>query len=241
MRLDAYLSSAGVASRRASQEIIRSGRVRVNGRIARRPGRRLTGGETVCVDGKPVVPPMTRTYVALHKPRGYLTTAEDPRGRRTVLDLVPRSPRLFPVGRLDADTSGLLLMTDDGDWAAEIEHPRGAIPRVYEVCVRGVISSSALADLRAGIPLADGVARIERIRPLENGGDPDHSRWRIVMTEGRYREIRRLMATVGHPVVALRRVGFGSVHLGDLPPGKWRSLRPGEVRELARMAQRGAR
>ena len=236
MRLDAFLSDAGVASRRKARDLVVAGRVQVDGRVVDRPGHRLRGDETVTFDGGEVRPPRQRTYIALHKPAGFLTAAEDPGGRRTVSDLLPRGPRLFSVGRLDYATSGLLLMSDDGDWASRLEHPSGEIDRVYRVTVRGVPDESIVADIRSGIPLADGIARVRTMERVE-GGPPGCSRWRIVLREGRYREVRRLMATVGHPVEELVRIAFGPVRLGDLRPGRWRHLQRPEIEELSRSAR----
>lgn len=237
MRLDAFLSYSGVASRRRARDLVLSGRVRVDGDVVTSGGHRLVGRETVTLDGEVVRPPTERTYIMLNKPRGYITTASDPRGRPTVAELVPRSPRLFPVGRLDFSTSGLLLMTDDGDWAASLEHPGGGLSRVYRVLVEGEPSEKVLADLRRGIRLADGIASIDSISRIQGNFPEGQSAWRIALGEGRYREVRRLMATVGHPVMGLKRIGFGPVGLGSLPVGKWRHLRPKEVDALGRLAR----
>ncbi len=236
MRLDAYISNAGIASRRKARELVEAGRVSVDGRPARTPGLHLRDDETVAVDGRVVRPPRTRTYIAMHKPSGYITTTDDPRGRPTVMDLVPAQPRLFPVGRLDFNTSGLLLMTDDGAWSARLEHPRTGMPRTYHVRLRGRPDPRILADLRDGIPLADGIARIE-LEPLPPEDERETSRWKVTLREGRYREIRRLFATVGHPVLSLQRTSFGPVELGDLPAGRWRHLKPRELQEIKRYTE----
>jgi len=236
LRLDAFLSDAGLASRRKARDLVVSGRVRVDGRVVDRPGHRLRGDETVTFDGREIRTPRERTYIALHKPAGFLTTADDPGGRRTVADLVPMRPRLFPVGRLDYATSGLLLLTDDGAWASRLEHPSGGIDRVYRVTVRGEPGEGIVEDIRSGIPLADGIARVRTMERMVNGA-PGCTRWKIVLREGRYREIRRLMATVGHPVEELVRIAFGPVYLGDLGRGRWRYLERCEVEELSRSAR----
>ncbi|MFO7942322.1 MAG: pseudouridine synthase [Bacillota bacterium] len=233
MRLDAYISDAGVTSRRKARSLVEAGRVRIDGRPVFSPGYRLGGDETVEVDGRIITPPRERIHIALHKPSGYVTTTDDPRGRPTVMDLVPGEPRLFPVGRLDLNTSGLLLMTDDGPWSARLEHPGTSVPRTYWVCLLGRPDDRVLSDLRSGIPLADGVAKIE-IEAFGRADDEKETCWKVTLREGRYREIRRLFATVGHPVLTLRRIGFGPVNLGDLPAGRWRHLKAWELREIER-------
>lgn len=235
LRLDRYLASAGVASRRHSGELIRGGRVRVDGRTVTEPGFYVSPEEAdVRFDGRPVRVSGDHVYIKLHKPPGYLTTMDDPRGRPTVMDLLPEfSRRVFPVGRLDLDSSGLLLLTSDGDWAQGIAHPRYRIPRVYEAWVEGCPDGDVLGDLREGIPLADGEASFDGVSILDRDERSGRARLEVTLSEGRYREVRRMMATVGHPVLSLQRVAVGSVRLGDLPSGEWQYMDEREVASFA--------
>lgn len=231
LRLDKYLSSAGVASRRASRDLILAGRVSVDGRIVREPGFVVAArGGDVRFDGRPVEVQGDHVYIKLHKPSGYVTTVDDPRGRPTVMDLLSGlSRRVFPVGRLDMDSSGLLLVTSDGDWAQRITHPRYRIPRVYEAWVEGCPDGEVLGDLTVGIRLADGEASFDRVSMLDRDEESDRTRLEVTLSEGRYREVRRMLATVGHPVVSLRRTAVGSVRLGSLAAGKWQHMKEHEV------------
>lgn len=231
LRLDKYLASAGVASRRASKELVLEGRVSVDGRTVRRPGYIVAVRDAdVRLDGRAVRVLQDHVYIKLHKPHGCVTTADDPRGRPTVMDLVSGvSRRVFPVGRLDMDTSGLLLLTSDGDWAQRITHPRYRVRRVYEAWVQGYPSGDVLEDLTDGIPLADGEASFEEVSILDRDGRSDRTRLRLTLSEGRYREIRRMMATVGHPVVSLERTAVGSVRLAGLARGEWQHMKEHEV------------
>ena len=224
MRLNAFLARAGVASRRRADEIIRAGRVRVNGE----PGQLNTvvgRSDVVEVDGERVER-QPLTYVLLHKPAGVVTTASDPQGRRTVVDLVPAKARVVPVGRLDADTTGALLLTNDGDLAHRLAHPRYGVPKVYEADVEGSPSDDAIARLRDGIELEDGLtarAEVRRLRP---------DRMELTLHEGRKHQVKRMCEAVGHPVRALRRVRYADLDVDGLEPGEWRELTPGEVAAL---------
>jgi 23S rRNA pseudouridine2605 synthase len=235
MRLAKHLAHAGVASRRAAEALIAEGRVRVGGEVVTDPARDVDGSEGIAVDGRPVGPAgHDRVVYALNKPAGVVSTARDTHGRRTVVDLVPDAgTRLYPVGRLDADTTGLLLLTDDGDLAHRLTHPRFEVPKTYRARVGGgPISDRALARLREGVELDDGRTAPARVRRLGPG------RLELVLREGRTRQVRRMCEAVGHPVVELRRVAFGSLMLGDLPPGAVRRLTPGEVEGLWAAASR---
>lgn len=229
-RLQKVLAARGVASRRAAEWLIVDGRVRVEGVVVRELGTRVPTGARISVDGQPVPPAARRRYLALHKPRGVVTTLRDPQGRRTVADLVP-PPRLFPVGRLDEDSSGLLLLTDDGEWAEHVLHPRYGHQREYEVLVRGRVEAEALARLRRGVRLEEGLSRFRSLR-VERGGSRG-TVLHVVLTQGWKRQVRRTLAAVGLPVASLVRVRMGPVRLGRLRTGAWRSLRPAEVRALA--------
>jgi 23S rRNA pseudouridine2605 synthase len=224
VRLNAYLARAGVASRRRADELIRAGRVRVDGE----PGQLNTvvGRHGVVeVDGERVE--LQRlAYVLLHKPAGVVTTARDPHGRRTVVDLVPPQPRVVPVGRLDADTTGALLLTNDGDLAHRLAHPRYVVPKVYEADVEGSPSRAALERLRQGIELEDGVTAPARARRLALG------RLELTLHEGRKHQVKRMCEAVGHPVRRLHRARYAGLDLESLAPGDWRRLTPDEVAEL---------
>jgi 23S rRNA pseudouridine2605 synthase len=234
-RLQKYLARCGVASRRASEQIITSGRVRVNGQKAFELGTTVDPDEDrVEVDGWAVVPPTTLSYVALNKPIGVVSTASDPRGRRTVLDLVPDDARLFPVGRLDYDSEGLILLTDDGDLAMRLTHPRHSVEREYRALLKGEVSDAILSRLSAGIELDGKLTAPATFERRET--HPDGVWVRVVLHEGRNRQIRRMVEAVGLKVVRLVRVRVGSLRLGSLPPGGWRRLSAAEVAAL-----RGAR
>ncbi len=204
----------------------------VNGQVVTEPGavadpRR----DRIAVDGRPIPPPEPKQYLILHKPSGYVTTRHDPRGRPVVLDLVPApAARLFPVGRLDFDTEGLLLLTNDGPMAHRLLHPRYGIPRVYEVEIERPVSPTDLERFRRGAVLEDGVAKPKDARLIMRGRD---ATWlRLTFAEGRYREVRRFCSALGYQVRRLRRVQFGPLRLGRLAPGASRRLTPEEIGRL---------
>jgi 23S rRNA pseudouridine2605 synthase len=224
MRLNAYLARAGVASRRGADELIKAGRVRVNGE----PGELNTfvgAGDTVEVDGRPVEK-QELAYVLLHKPAGVVTTARDPHGRPTVVELVPPEPRVVPVGRLDADTTGALLLTNDGPLAHRLAHPRYEIDKVYEVEVEGEPDEGALRRLREGVDLDDGRTGPAEARRL------GRSRLELTIHEGRKHQVKRMCEAVGHPVLRLHRSRYAGLDLRGLAPGEWRPLTAEEVAGL---------
>jgi 23S rRNA pseudouridine2605 synthase len=230
MRLAKYLAHAGVASRRAAEGLIEEGRVSVGGEMVRDPARDVGEGDRVAVDGQIVAGPESRVVYALHKPTGVLSTAHDPHGRPTVVQLLgdaAQGRRLYPVGRLDADSSGLILLTNDGELANRLTHPRYGVQKTYRARVAGgPVGEGALRALRAGVRLEDGPtapARVRRLRP---------DLLQIVIAEGRNRQVRRMCEAVGHPVLELQRVWMGSVALGDLVPGAFRRLDEEEVAAL---------
>jgi 23S rRNA pseudouridine2605 synthase len=235
MRLAKYLAHAGVASRRAAEDLIRAGRVTVEGEVAGDLGRQLTGGEEVRVDGELVGGREERAVWLVNKPAGVVSTARDTHGRPTVVSLVPDAgARLYPVGRLDVDTTGLIVVTNDGELANRLMHPRYEVPRTYEARVGGgPVGEGALRALRTGIRLEDGVTAPASVRSL----GPD--RVELVMQEGRKRQVRRMCSAVGHPVVALRRVAFGPLRLGSLPEGEARRLDAAEIEALRMAATKG--
>jgi 23S rRNA pseudouridine2605 synthase len=233
MRLAKHLAHAGVASRRAAEALVAQGRVTVDGEVVRDPARDVGGEEAIAVDGEAVRVPGERVVYAVHKPAGVVSTARDTHGRRTVVDLVPGERRLYPVGRLDADTTGLILLTDDGALAHALTHPRFQVPRTYRARVDGRPGERALRALREGVELDDGRTAPAKVR-LVGAHELE-----LTIREGRKRQVRRMCAAVGHPVVALRRVAFGPLHLGDLAAGHHRRLTAAEVQRLrAAAAQR---
>lgn len=228
MRLNAFLARSGVASRRRADELIREGRVRVNGE----PGELNTHvgqRDVVDVDGERVEP-QPLTYVLLHKPDGVVTTASDPHGRRTVVDLVPAEPRVVPVGRLDVDTTGALLLTNDGDLAHRLAHPRYGVPKVYEADVEGSLSRDDLARLRDGIELDDGLTAPASARVVTRG--TRLSRLELTLHEGRKHQVKRMCEAIGHPVRHLHRVRYAELDLEGLAPGESRQLTAKEVAGL---------
>ncbi len=234
MRLNRYLASCGLGARRKCETLILEGRVAVNGLKTLSLGTPVDPRrDEVTVDGTVVTPPAANTYILLNKPAGYLTTASDPQGRPTVIDLLPEgSARLFPVGRLDADTTGLLLMTDDGKLAFRLAHPRYAIEKKYVAVVEGRPSESDLQALREGVELEDGPTHSAAVRSLPGGRDK--GRVEIIIHEGRKRQVRRMLAAVGHPVVELTRMGIAFLELGEMKPGEHRVLKAAEVQRLRR-------
>jgi 23S rRNA pseudouridine2605 synthase len=235
MRLNRFLASCGLGSRRSSEALITAGRVRVNGEPVTSPATFVTPGrDEVTVDGAPVSPPERHTYYLLHKPEGVVSTAHDPEGRPTVMSLVPPTPRVFPIGRLDQNTSGALLLTDDGELAHRILHPRHEIDKEYEVVAEGTVSEDAVEALRHGVRLPDeprptAPATVEILRRL-----PRRTQLRLVLHEGRKRQVRRMLEVVGHPVIQLRRVRIGPMTLKGLTAGECRELTEDELADLRR-------
>jgi len=226
MRLNAYLARAGVASRRKADELIKAGRVTVNGE----PGQLNTfvgASDRVEVDGQPVAK-QGLAYVLLHKPAGVVTTASDPQGRRTVVELVPSEPRVVPVGRLDAETTGALLLTNDGPLSHRLAHPRYGVEKTYVAEVEGAPTKATIAKLEEGVDLDDGPTAPAKARLIAK------NRIELTIHEGRNRQVRRMLEAVGHPVLHLHRSTYAGLTLEGLEPGQWRELEPSEVRSLRR-------
>jgi len=225
MRLNAYLARAGIASRRASEEVIRAGRVKVNGRPAGL-ATVVQPGDRVEVDGEPIEPePLA--YVLLHKPAGVVTTAHDPHGRPTVVGLVDHEQRLVPVGRLDADTTGALLLTNDGGLVHRLMHPRFEVDKVYVAEVEGSPAPDALRRLAEGVVLDDGLTAPAVARSLGPG------RIELTLHEGRKHQVKRMLEAVGHPVRRLHRSRYAGLDLQGLAAGRWRELSAGEIERLS--------
>ncbi len=230
MRLAKYLAHAGVASRRAAERLITDGRVQVAGEQVTDPARDVSEGDDVRVDGRRLERER-REYFLVHKPIGVVTTASDPQGRETVIEMVDSAARLYPVGRLDADSTGVVLLTNDGELANRLMHPRYEVPRTYRVRVSGSPSKRALQDLRRGVELDDGRTAPARVDVVTGGRE---SVVEIAIHEGRNRIVRRMFEAVGYPVRALERVAFGPIALGRLRAGGARRLRPPEIEALRR-------
>jgi 23S rRNA pseudouridine2605 synthase len=234
-RLQKVIAAAGVASRRAAEEMIDQGRVTVDGNVVRVQGMRVDPERArIEVDGERINVHPRHSYFALNKPAGVVTTATDPLGRTTVIDLVRTSKRVVPVGRLDVDTVGLVLLTDHGELVHRLTHPRFEVPRVYAAEVKGTMSREAGKELREGVRLEDGIARAKSVRIIRRAAS--RSLIEITMTEGRKHEVRRMLDAVGFPVIELVRVAFGPIELGTLPAGKSRKLSAEEVGRLLKAA-----
>ena len=227
VRLQKVLAQAGIASRRACEVLISEGRVEVNSEVVLEQGRRVDPERDVIrVDGARIPPPRRHRYLALNKPRGVIATMDDPEGRRTIADLLNtrqlRNERLFHVGRLDTDSEGLLIMTNDGDLAQRLAHPSYEVPKTYIAEVAGAVSEQTLKRLRRGITLEDGPVRPTSVKIVSSVGDK--TLLKITLQEGRNRIVRRTMEAVGHPVRRLSRIGIGPVRLGNLKVGEYREL-----------------
>lgn len=234
MRLSRYLSLAGVASRRKAEAIIAAGRVKVNGSVVTLPQHRVGPEDDVAVDGCKVAPVAEKLYLLLDKPAGYLSTVSDSRGRPTVMDLLGAIPaRLYPAGRLDLDTTGLLLLTNDGELAYRLTHPRFGVEKRYRVRVKGVPAAETLAGMARGMVLEDGITSPAKVRLLRRL--PGGALLEIALIEGRKRQLKRMCAAAGHPVVELRRTGFAFLSAAGLERGTYRPLSGAEVRRLYRL------
>lgn len=234
VRLQKFLADCGLASRRQSETLIAEGRVRVNGDVAVL-GRSVDPAvDKVTLDGQPVRLDQ-KLYLVLNKPRGAVTTATDPQGRKTVLDCLPAlRSRVYPVGRLDMDVEGVLLLTNDGELAYRLTHPKFAVDKVYTARVKGQLTSQTARAMEKGLPLDDGLAAVVKAEVLRRF--PNATEIRLVLREGRKREVKRLCAAAGHPVLSLRRTSIGNITTRGLRPGEWRYLKENELVQLRKLA-----
>jgi 23S rRNA pseudouridine2605 synthase len=230
IRINKYLASLGVASRREIDRYIEEGRVSVNG-VKINQGVKVTAKDKILIDGKPVkVEKTKKVYYMLNKPSGVLSTAKDDRGRKTVVDIVKSSERIFPIGRLDMDTEGLILLTNDGELFNRLMHPKAEIYKEYNVVAKYEIKDKDIHQLKIGVKLEDGKTLPARVRILKRDGGKTYLK--IAIREGRNRQIRRMLEAIGHPVVSLTREKIADLELGQLKVGEYRELTPKEVRYL---------
>ncbi len=231
VRLQKFLAEAGVASRRGSEKLIVEGRISIDGAVIKTLGAKVDPDHVeVSVDGRPVRA-RRKLYVAIHKPPGYLCTRSDPEDRRIVFDLLPQEwANLYPVGRLDRESEGLLFLTNDGDFSLKLTHPRYGIRKKYIATVEGRIGEKELGRFTAGVEDDGELLKAERAHLIS--ANNSHSVVELELAQGRNREVRRLFAVLGHEVVQLRRTQIGPIRLGELPPGRWRVLSPAEVKSL---------
>lgn len=228
IRLQKYMSRAGVASRRVAEEMIQAGRVTVDGKPIKLGDKVDPARQTVEVDGKPVRP-LPHAYFMLHKPKGYLSTVADRFKRKTVMDLVPDAPSgTHPVGRLDVDVEGLILLTNDGDFTSAMTHPAREVDKIYLARVKGIPSHADLERLRNGVMLEDGMTAPAKARVVDRQNT--EAIVELTIHEGRKRQVKRMMTRIRHPVTALKRIGFGPLTLGNLGRGEWRQLTESEVK-----------
>lgn len=227
MRINKYLAECGVASRRGCDKLIEEGRVSVNGKTAAL-GDDIAGGEEICVDGVPVSHGEKHSYYLLNKPKGYVCTVRDDKGRKTVMELLPPDAgRVFPVGRLDYDTEGMLLLTDDGDLAFRLTHPKNEVPKTYLVKIEKGITDVELNRLRAGVEIDGVLTGKSKVKVIET--DKAFTKLQVTITEGRNRQVRKMFEAVGKQVVFLKRIKIGEMRLGSLPRGKVRKLTAEEI------------
>jgi 23S rRNA pseudouridine2605 synthase len=234
-RLQKVMAEAGVASRRASEKLIAAGRVAVNGQVITQQGVKVTKADQVTVDGVPIKHEPLKYYL-LNKPRGVISSAHDDKGRRTVVDILKEDgveERIYPVGRLDYDTTGILLLTNDGDLANKLMHPKFEVEKTYIAKVKGVLTNHDMQRLRQGVMVDGRKTKEAKTKLLEVADDRQSSRVRLTIHEGRYHQVKRMLKAVGHPVMKLHRESYDTLNLYGLPSGgQWRELRPNEVQKL---------
>ena len=229
LRLQKYIADSGITSRRKAEELIRMGRVRVDGKVVTEMGTKIDPDvNSVEVDGRDIRPEKKKFYIMLNKPAGYITSTSDDFDRPTVMELTRDvHARIYPVGRLDYDTQGMLILSNDGDFANAIMHPGSKIKKTYLVWTRGMVTPEAIRKLRAGVDIGDYVTRPAEVELI--GANERESNIKVIIGEGKKRQVRRMCEAVGFPVIRLKRVEIGGVSLGNLPEGKWRHLRNAEI------------
>lgn len=232
VRLQKYIALCGVASRRAAEKLIEQGLVSVNGKVVTEQGVKVTPKDRVTVDGQVILPEKKKYYIMMNKPTGCICAVSDDRGRECVVDLVKQEipARLFPVGRLDYDTSGLLLLTNDGDFMQKLTHPSFEIWKTYRAVVKGVPTEKNISDFAAGIELEDGKTAPAVLEVVGYKGK--NAIAEVSIKEGRNRQVRRMMEACGHPVISLERISIAALELGDLKPGAWRNLKEKDFEAL---------
>lgn len=229
-RLQKYMARCGAASRRKSEELITAGRVTVNGQIVTELGIKVSENDVVTLDGKPLMPESRKVYIALNKPVGYVSTVKDEHGRKTLLDLVDVPERIYPIGRLDYDTSGLILLTNDGDIYNKVIHPREEKNKVYIALIQGILSDKEIEAFESGLEIEGYITAPAEIKTRRILGR--NAEVAITIHEGRNRQVRKMCKKIGHPVITLKRVSVGSIEIGSLEEGKWRYLTEKEVGQL---------
>ena len=233
MRINQYIASAGITSRRKADEYIEDGRVRVNGAVLTSPGYHVEEGDIVEVDGVRITPAERKVYYLLNKPAGYVTSTADKEGRPLVTELVPDEVRVFPVGRLDLNTTGLLILTNDGDLSNKLMHPSHEFSKRYLVRAQGIVTRAEAARLEKGIDIGGFVTSPADVHLLKH--DRNSTLAEIVIHEGKNRQVRRMFKAIGHPVLELCRTGLGNLEIGRLAIGQFRKLSPAEVEQLKRI------
>lgn len=235
-RLQKAIAQAGICSRRKAEELIQAGKVKVNGEVVTQPGMKVSGADEITVSGKRLEKE-EKAYYLLNKPKGCISAVHDPRGRRSVVDYIDDDRRLFPVGRLDYDTSGALILTNDGEFANLLTHPRYHLPKVYRINLQGILSDEDIRDLRKG--LQKGHEKYQPAKVFVKSRDYTRERTQLELTiqEGKYHQVKNMMEALGHEVRRLHRTSFAGLSADDMKPGEYRRLKPYEVKELIRQAQ----
>ncbi|NLY87713.1 MAG: rRNA pseudouridine synthase [Clostridiales bacterium] len=233
MRINKYIAAAGITSRRKADELIEAGRVRVNEQVLKNPGYHVEEGDRIEVDGSLIKPVNKKVYYLLNKPTGYVTSTYDKEGRPTVMELMPDSTRVFPVGRLDYNTSGLLIMTNDGELSNKLMHPSNEFEKKYLVRAYGTITRKEAAKLARGIDIGGFVTSPAEVKLIRH--DKNSTVAEITIHEGKNRQVRRMFKAIGHPVEELSRIGLGNLTIGKLAPGQFRKLGPAEIENLKKI------
>lgn len=235
IRLQKFLAEAGVASRRKSEELISQGRVEVNGQVVTTPGTKISGFERICVDGREIRHEQKKIYILLNKPVGYISSAKDQFSRKTVLDLIGTvKERIYPVGRLDYDTSGLIILSNDGDFANKMMHPRHQMQKVYRAEIIGELSDEDIKRIENGMQIDDYKTAPAKIHIVSTAAE--RSIIEVTIHEGKNRQVRKMFETLEHPILHLKRVAIGSIGIGGLEEGKWRYLSKNEIQGLKKTA-----